>query len=41
MATTEDRYISLLTDSPEELYEYEGSLKTYRDLKNSLDTADC
>ena len=41
MATTEDRYISLLTDSPEELYEYEDSLKTYRDLKNSLDTADC
>ena len=41
MATTEDRYISLLTDSPEELYKYEDSLKTYRDLKNSLDTADC
>ena len=41
MATPEDRYISLLTDSPEELYEYEDSLKTYRDLKNSLDTADC
>lgn len=40
MATTEDRYISLLTDSPKELYEYEDSLKTYRDLKNSLDTAE-
>ena len=39
MATTEDRYISLLTDSPEELYEYEDSLKAYRDIKNSLDTA--
>ena len=40
MATTEDRYISLLTDSPKELYEYEDSLKTYRDLKNNLDTAE-
>lgn len=40
MATTEDRYISLLTDSPEELYEYEDSLKTYRDLKNSFYTAE-
>ena len=41
MATAEGRDIRLLTDSPEELYEYEDSLKTYRDLKNSLDTADC
>ena len=26
--------------TPEELREYEDSLKTYRDLKNSLDTAE-
>ena len=35
MKESEDRYISLST----EFSEYEQSLKAYRDLKNSLDTA--
>lgn len=35
MKESEDRYISL----PTEFSEYERSLKAYRDLKNSLDTA--
>mgnify|MGYP002520824751 FL=1 len=45
----EERYISLLTDfgfkrifgskPNKELHEYEDSLKAYRDIKNSLDTA--
>ena len=30
----------IVTFTPEELREYEDSLKTYRDLKNSLDTAE-
>ena len=30
----------IATFTPEELREYEDSLKTYRDLKNSLDTAE-
>ena len=29
----------IATFTPEELREYEDSLKTYRDLKNSIDTA--
>lgn len=35
------RYISLLTDFgfKQELREYEDSLKAYRDIKNSIDTA--
>ena len=45
MATTEERYISIFkeaeiaTFTPEELREYEDSLKAYRDIKNSIDTA--
>ena len=47
MRHIEDRYISLLTDkyveiakfTPTELKEYEDSLKAYRDVKNSIDTA--
>ena len=47
MRQIEDRYISLLTDkyveiakfTPTELKEYEDSLKAYRDVKNSIDTA--
>lgn len=35
MKESEDHYISLLT----EFSEYKRSLKAYRDLKNSLDTA--
>lgn len=34
MQQTEERYISLLTD-----FGYEDSLKAYRDVKNSIDTA--
>ena len=30
----------IVTFTPEELREYEDSLKTFRDLKNSLDTAE-
>ena len=38
---TEERYISLQTDSTRtELREYEDSLKAYRDIKNSLDSAE-
>lgn len=41
MRHTEERYISLLTDSTRaELREYEDSLKAYRDIKNSLDSAE-
>lgn len=41
MRHTEERYISLLTDSTRtELCEYEDSLKAYRDIKNSLDSAE-
>ena len=47
MRQIEERYISLLTDkyveiakfTPTELKEYEESLKAYRDVKNSIDTA--
>ncbi|WP_299336999.1 hypothetical protein [uncultured Prevotella sp.] len=47
MRQIEERYISLLTDkyveiakfTPTELKEYEDSLKAYRDVKNSIDTA--
>ena len=45
MATTEERYISIFkeaeiaTFTPEELREYEDSLKAYRDIKNSIETA--
>ena len=45
MRQSEERYISLLTESeiaqfsPAELHEYEDSLKAYRDIKNSIDTA--
>lgn len=41
MRLSEERYISLLTDFgfKQELREYEDSLKAYRDLKNSIDTA--
>ena len=41
MRLSEERYISLLTDFgfKEELREYEDSLKAYRDIKNSIDTA--
>lgn len=41
MRLSEERYISLLTDFgfKQELREYEDSLKTYRDIKNSIDTA--
>ena len=45
MATTEERYISIFkeaeiaTFTPEELREYEDSLKAYRDIKNSIDSA--
>ncbi len=47
MRQIEDRYISLLTDkyveiakfTPTELKGYEDSLKAYRDVKNSIDTA--
>lgn len=41
MRHTEERYISLQTDSTRtELHEYEDSLKAYRDIKNSLDSAE-
>lgn len=47
MRQIEERYISLLTDkyveiakfTPTELKEYEDSMKAYRDIKNSIDTA--
>lgn len=41
MRLSEERYISLLTDCgfKQELREYEDSLKAYRDIKNSIDTA--
>ena len=47
MRQIEERYISLLTDkyveitkfTPTEQKEYEDSLKAYRDVKNSIDTA--
>ena len=41
MRLSEERYISLLTDFgfKQELREYEDSLKDYRDIKNSIDTA--
>ena len=47
MRQIEERYISLLTDkyveiaklTPTELKGYEDSLKAYRDIKNSIDTA--
>ena len=41
MGLSEERYISLLTDFgfKQELREYEDSLKAYRDIKNSIDTA--
>ena len=41
MRLSEERYISLLTDLgfKQELREYEDSLKAYRDIKNSIDTA--
>lgn len=41
MRLSEERYISLLTDFgfKKELHEYEDSLKAYRDIKNSIDTA--
>ncbi|WP_337390542.1 hypothetical protein [Prevotella sp.] len=47
MRQIEERYISLLTDkyveiakfTSTELKEYEDSLKAYRDVKNSIDTA--
>ena len=41
MRQSEERYISLLTDFgfKQELREYEDSLKAYRDIKNSIDTA--
>lgn len=41
MRLSEERYISLLTDFgfKRELREYEDSLKAYRDIKNSIDTA--
>ena len=41
MRLSEKRYISLLTDFgfKQELREYEDSLKAYRDIKNSIDTA--
>ena len=41
MRLSEELYISLLTDFgfKQELREYEDSLKAYRDIKNSIDTA--
>ena len=41
MRLSEERYISLLTDFgfKQELREYEDSLKAYRDIKNSIDSA--
>ena len=46
MATIEDKVFDRLfkeaeiaTFTPEELREYEDSLKTYRDIKNSIDSA--
>ena len=41
MRLSEERYISLLTvfGFKQELREYEDSLKAYRDIKNSIDTA--
>ena len=41
MRLSEERYISILTDFgfKQELREYEDSLKAYRDIKNSIDTA--
>ena len=41
MRLSEERYISLLTDFgfKQELREYEDSIKAYRDIKNSIDTA--
>lgn len=41
MRLSEERYISLLTDFgfKQELREYKDSLKAYRDIKNSIDTA--
>ena len=46
MKQVEERYISLLFEeaeiakfTPTELKEYEDSLKAYRDVKNSIDTA--
>ena len=41
MKGIEEREVAeIATFTPEELREYEDSLKTYRDLKNSLDTAE-
>jgi len=41
MRLSEERYISLLTDFgfKQDLREYEDSLKAYRDIKKSIDTA--
>ena len=41
MRLSKERYISLLTDFgfKQELREYEDSLKAYRDIKKSIDTA--
>ena len=46
MATIEDKVFDRLfkeaeiaTFTPEELHEYEDSLKAYRDIKNSIDSA--
>ncbi|MDY3847752.1 MAG: hypothetical protein SOZ58_05455 [Prevotella sp.] len=40
MATLEERNMTeIATFTPEELREYEDSLKAYRDIKNSIDTA--
>lgn len=41
MRLSEERYISLLTDFgfKQELREYEDSLKAYRDIKKSINTA--
>ena len=41
MRLSEERYISLLTDFgfKQELREYEDSLKAYRDIKKTIDTA--
>ena len=50
MRTSEEKYISLLTDfgfkrifgsqpNKENIKEYEDSLKAYRDIQNSIDTA--
>ena len=40
MATIEERNMTeIATFTPEELREYEDSLKAYRDIKNSIDSA--